>query len=95
MKNASVYKGRINKLLDYSDSKMKLINAGKTIDADKDVVGNAISFTDTQQNVNGYNKYEINPDTEIESGDSQYIYVQFELNREAVLQIMNNNELLM
>ena len=94
MKNASVYKGRINKLLDYSDSRMKLINAGKTIDADKDVVGNAISFTDTQQNVNGYNKYEINPDTEIEAGDSQYIYVQFELNREAVLQIMNNNELL-
>ena len=94
MKNASVYKGRINKLLDYSDSRMKLINAGKTIDADKDVVGNTISFTDTQQNVNGYNKYEINPDTEIEAGDSQYIYVQFELNREAVLQIMNNNELL-
>ena len=92
MKNASVYKGRINRLLDYSDTRMKLINAGKTLDADKDVVGNAISVNDTQQNVNGYNKYEINPDTEIEAGETQFIYLQFELNREAVLQIMNNNE---
>ena len=94
MKNASVYKGRINRLLDYSDTRMKLINAGKTLDADKDVVGNAISVNDTQQNVNGYNKYEINPDTEMEAGETQFIYVQFALNREAVLQIMNNNELL-
>ena len=92
MKNASVYKGRINRLLDYSDTRMKLINAGKTLDADKDVVENAISVNDTQQNVNGYNKYEINPDTEIEAGETQFIYLQFELNREAVLQIMNNNE---
>lgn len=92
MKNASVYKGRINRLLDYSDTRMKLINAGKTLDAEKDVVGNAISVNDTQQNVNGYNKYEINPDTEIEAGETQFIYLQFELNREAVLQIMNNNE---
>ena len=92
MKNASVYKGRINRLLDYSDTRMKLINAGKTLDSDKDVVGNAISVNDTQQNVNGYNKYEINPDTEIEAGETQFIYLQFELNREAVLQIMNNNE---
>lgn len=94
MKNASVYKGRINRLLDYSDTRMKLINAGKTLDADKDVVENAISVNDTQQNVNGYNKYEINPDTEMEAGETQFIYVQFALNREAVLQIMNNNELL-
>lgn len=92
MKNASVYKGRINRLLDYSDTRMKLINAGKTLDADKDVVGNAISVKDTYQNVNGYNKYEINPDTEINAGETQFIYLQFELNREAVLQIMNNNK---
>ena len=92
MKNASVYKGRINRLLDYSDTRMKLINAGKTLDSDKDVVGNAININDTKQNVNGYNKYEINPDTEIEAGETQFIYLQFELNREAVLQIMNNNE---
>jgi len=92
MKNASIYKGKINRLLDYSDTRMKLINAGKTLDSDKDVVGNAININDTKQNVNGYNKYEINPDTEIEAGETQFIYLQFELNREAVLQIMNNNE---
>ena len=92
MKNASIYKGKINRLLDYSDTRMKLINAGKTLDADRDIIGNAISVSDTKQNVNGYNKYQINPDTEINAGETQFIYLQFELNREAVLQIMNNNE---
>lgn len=93
LKNESTYLGKINSILDYCDTRMNLIAAGTTIN-DQDQIGGNINYSDKQQYNDKYSKYIVYPDTTIEAGETKFIYIQFEMNREAVLSLINNGEVL-
>lgn len=93
LKNESPYLGRINNIVDYCDSRMKMIHVGTTIN-DQDVISNELGREQVAYNSDKYSKYKINTNAVINPGETKFIYVQFEMNRDAVLSLINNGELL-
>lgn len=91
--NESSYLTKANSIVDYFDSRYKLIAAGTGLDEQNNITGN-ISYQTPQNYNDKYQKCSINVNTTVKSGESNYIYVQFKLDRSAVLQIMNNGETL-
>lgn len=81
---------KINSIADYYDSNYKIISAGTTIDEKGDTNGD-ISYTESEYNAE-YRKAVLNTNMEIEQQNIGTVYVQFELNREAVLRILNDQE---
>ena len=93
LKNESSYLGRINNIVDYSDSNYEMIAAGTAIDDNDNISGNLNYGSKTVYN-DSYSKYVIDVNTTLGAGETKYVYVQFQMNREAVLKIMNNGETL-
>lgn len=93
LKNESPYLGRINNIIDYCDNRMKLIHAGTVVN-EQDVISNELHSEQISYNSDKYSKYRIDTNAVIESGEAQFIYIQFEMNREAVLSLINNGEVL-
>lgn len=93
LKNESPYLGRINNIVDYCDNRMKLIHAGTTIN-DQDVISNELNTEKVAYDSENYSKYRIDTNAVIKSGEAQFIYVQFEMNREAVLTLINDGKVL-
>lgn len=79
---------RINNIVDYYDSKYQIVNIGTSVDEKGNVQGN-IEHTETPYD-NNYTKSMIYNNTRVEAQKEESIYVQFELNREAVLNILND-----
>ncbi len=93
LKNESSYITRINNIVDYFDSKYTLVSAGTGLDKNNNITG-TINFRDISNYNNDYQVGIIDVNSVIAPGESQYIYVQFKLDRQAVLNIMNNKETL-
>ena len=93
LKNESTYLGRINNILSYCDTRMNLVSAGTTVNEQNQIGGN-INYSAKQQYNDKYSKYIVYTNTVIEPGKTEFIYVQFEMNREAVLSLVNNGEVL-
>lgn len=93
MKNESSYLGRINKLVEYCDNRFELIGVGTTID-EKDNIGETISTSAKTPYDSEYSSYIIDVNSVLNSLETKYIYVQYRLDRTAVLTILNNNELI-
>lgn len=94
LKNESSYLGRINNIVNYSDIRYDLIAAGTSINDKDEISGNKTYSKKTKYN-DEYSKYTIDVNTVLKPGETKYIYVQFEMQREAILAIVNNkNELL-
>lgn len=91
--NESTYLGRINSIVDYSDKNFDMIAAGTAID-DKDNITGNLQYGNKQEYNDKYSKYVIDINTELTPGQAKFVYVQFQLNREAVLKIVNNQEVL-
>lgn len=89
---------RVNSIVDYYDENYELYRVGTSINQDdKDVSGNIIPEVDKSYNKDGYKKATINLDinadnNKIEHGKYADIYVQFKLDKQAVLNILNNKE---
>lgn len=79
---------QINSLLDYYDSKYQIVNIGNSLDQKGNVVGN-IAHTETAYN-GAYTKSVITNTMRIEAQKEETIYVQFALNREAIINILND-----
>lgn len=92
LKNESSYLAKINKISDYYDSRFNIISVGKTVD-DRDSISDNINYN-TQSYNNNYAKCDIDVNSILNPGESTDIYVQFQLERQAVLAILNNGELL-
>ncbi len=90
MSNKSALTSQVNSLVDYYDSRYEIVNVGTSVDEKGNVVGN-IDYTTTSYN-NDYKKAIINNNTKLEGNHIDSIYVQFALNREAVLNVLNNKE---
>ena len=93
LKNQSPYMGRINNIINYCDNRYNLIAAGTTIDGNDKITGD-IGYSQKMNYDSEYSKYVIYTNQVIYAGEAKYIYLQFEMDREAVLAIVNNGELL-
>lgn len=91
--NESTYLGRINSIVDYADKNFDMIAVGTAID-DKDNITGNLQYGNKQEYNDKYSKYVIDINTELTPGQTKFVYVQFQLNREAVLKIVNNQEVL-
>lgn len=92
MKNeSSNLQAQVNSIVDYYDSNYTLIKAGTGIDEKGNVTGD-ISNSGSQSYNDKYQKVIINTNSKIEHNKSADVYVQFELNRDAVLKILNDKE---
>lgn len=90
MKNeSSNLQVQVNSIVDYYDSNYTLIKTGTGIDEKGNVTGD-ISNSGSQSYNDKYKKVIINTNSKIEHNKSADVYVQFELNRAAVLKILNN-----
>ena len=84
---------RINSIVDYYDSNYTLLKAGTQLDGNGQITGEELTHTDTSYN-NEYSKTVINTNTRIEPQKQADIYVEFELNREQVVKLLNDGEVL-
>ena len=92
MKNeSSNLQVQVNNIVDYYDSNYTLIKTGTGIDEKGNVTGD-ISNNGSQSYNDKYKKVIINTNSKIEHNKSADVYVQFELNRDAVLKILNDKE---
>ena len=81
---------QVNNLVDYFDSRYTVVAAGTGLNQEGIITGN-IDYTQEGYN-DGYSKAIINTNTKIEAEQQTEFYVQFELSREAVINILNDGE---
>jgi len=93
IRNESSYLTKANSIVNYFDNRYELVAAGTEIDGQNNITGNLNIASNGKYN-DEYNKAIIDTNTVIKSGESNYLYVQYKLDREAVLQIINNKETL-
>lgn len=82
---------QINSLVDYYDSKYSIVAIGTNKDEKTSNITGDINFETSDYN-NEYSKVIINTNAKIDAQKTHEIYVQFELSREAIINIMNNGE---
>ena len=93
IRNESSYLTKANSIVNYFDNRYELVAAGTGIDGQNNITGN-LNIASSEKYNEEYNKAVIDTNTVIKSGESNYLYVQYKLDREAVLQIINNKETL-
>ena len=84
---------RINSIVDYYDSSYTLLRAGSNLTENGLITGEELTHTDSEYN-NEYKKTVINTNAIIEPQKQVDIYVEFELNRETVVKLLNDGEIL-
>ncbi len=84
---------RVNELIDYYDSRYSIVGVGTGIDEEGILTG-SIEYTEQGSYNSEYNTAIIHTNLSIEAGYTTSIYVQFQLSREAVVDILNENEML-
>lgn len=91
--NESSYLTKANNIINYFDNRYTIVGVGTGLDEQKNITGN-LTYQAPETYNDKYQKVVINVDTTVKSGESNYIYVQFKLDRTAILEIMNNGETL-
>ena len=81
---------QINSLVDYYDSRYNLTKVGTGLDNNGGVTGE-VNHTESDYNAN-YKKTIINANAKIDAQKTSDIYVEFELNRDAVINILSDKE---
>ena len=84
---------RINSIVDYYDSNYTLLKVGTQLDGNGQITGEELTHTDTSYN-NDYSKTVINTNTRIEAQKQADVYIEFELDREQVVTLLNDGEVL-
>ena len=84
---------QINSIVDYYDSSYTLLKAGTALDENGNITGTELTHTDTSYN-DEYTKTVINTNSRLEAQKQTDIYVEFELNRESVVNLLNDGETL-
>ncbi len=92
-KNESKYLTKVNNILDYFDNRYSLVSAGTGLDNRNNVTGN-INIREVQNYNDKYKKCIIDVNSVVQPYETSYVYVQFKLERTAVLEIVNSRETL-
>ena len=82
---------QVNSLVDYYDSKYSIVAIGTSKDEKTSNITGNIDFETSDYN-DEYSKVIINTNAKLEAQKTYEIYVQFELSREAIINIMNDGE---
>lgn len=82
---------QINSLVDYYDSKYSIVAVGTGKEEKTSNITGNVNFETSNYN-DEYSKVIINTNAKLEAQKTYEIYVQFELNREAIINIMNDKE---
>ncbi len=94
LKNNANLDARINSILEYYDARYELVKAGATMNENGDI---SEELTPAEANramdsgVSQYKKAIITTNKDVKAGTTEVIYVQFRLNRDAVLSILDTN----
>ena len=81
----------VKNIVDYYDSRYSVVAVGKGLD-DVGNVTNNIQYENNGAYNSEYSKITINNNSRLNAQSQEDIYVQFELNREAVINILNDGE---
>ena len=92
LKNQSPYLSRINNIVDYCDGNISSVKVGNNIN-DNYEISDDINKEFMGQ-YGSYSKYRIDVNSVIEPGTEKVLYVEYELNKEAVLSLINNGKML-
>ena len=92
LENRSGLKAKVNSIVDYYDSRYKStpIQVGTGVEQGN-ITGTIGALTGEKYN-DKYSRVVINSNTEINPESSAKVYIQFELDREAILNLINGNE---
>lgn len=82
---------KVNNIVDYYDKNYTITRIGTSLDQNGEVV-NSLSCNQEQFNDNNYSKAIIDTNLTIEPQKQVDVYVEFELNRETVLNLMNDQD---
>lgn len=83
---------QVNSLADYYDNKYQVVKVGKVLNKDGSIQENTLVEHKESEYNSEYNKTIIQNNTKIEAQKQENVYVQFLLNREAVINILNGKE---
>lgn len=89
LRNESSYLGRINNIVDYCDTRYELIAAGTSIDEKDNITGN-IKFGEKSGYNDNYSKYIVETNSVVNPSETNYLYLQFKMDRNAVLTAIND-----
>lgn len=81
---------KVNSIVDYYDNNYKLLKVGTELTENAEIK-NELKYSQSNYD-DKYSKAIINSDLKIDAQKQSNIYVQFELNREAVINILNDKE---
>ena len=84
---------QINSIVDYYDSNYTLLRAGTTLDENGSITGEELVHTDTAYN-DEYTKTVIETNSRLEAQKQTDIYIEFQLSREQVVNLLNDGEVL-
>lgn len=82
---------RVNSIVDYYDSNYEVCGVGTSLSKDTMDVQNNINYNVSDYNKD-YSKLIINNNTKVDAGKYTDVYVQFKLNKQAVINIINDKE---
>lgn len=94
IRNEATYLANVSKVVDYYDGRYELVAAGMSLNKDNKTIEQTVNYEVQKPYNEKYNKAIINVDTTIKSAESNYLYLQFKLDRTAVIDIINNRETL-
>ena len=88
--NQSSIFARVNGLSDYFDSRYEFVGAGLGLDDKGNITNSLDAKVSNQKIANAYYKVDIGTNSAVKPNqDPQYVYVQFELSRENILNLLN------
>ncbi len=81
---------KINSIVDYFDNNYTMLGYGTDIDQEGNIIN--MQTQQAEEYDNNYQKAIISLDYEIAAQQERYIYIQFELNNEAIKKVVNDGE---
>ena len=82
---------RINSIVDYYDNNYTLLRAGTELDENGQITGTELTHTDSNYN-DEYSRTIIDTDIRLDPNSESYVYVEFQLDRQTVLNLINDGE---
>lgn len=90
LRNQSSYTTKINGVVEYFDNNYELVSIGTSLKDNKNETSGDLTGTPESYD-NQYKKVNIKTDITVEPNESQYIYIQFKLSRDNVLNILSTD----
>lgn len=90
VKNESTYLTKINSIVDYYDSNYEVVAVGTGLGDKNEITGVLKSKQEVYND--DYKKLTVTANKNIKAGEQQVIYVQFKVNRELILKMLNGEE---